>query len=97
MSFPCRAAAQGCVRSLRAVPAARACAPAPALWSARRHNTTDASPKIAAIVDQISQLTLLETADLVASLKVRPVRFPSCRRCPSAARRPPSYLNLPRP
>jgi large subunit ribosomal protein L7/L12 len=40
----------------------------------RRYNSTDAAsanPKIAAIVDQISQLTLLETADLVASLKVR--------------------------
>lgn len=30
-----------------------------------------ANPKIAGIVDQISQLTLLETADLVSSLKVR--------------------------
>jgi len=30
-----------------------------------------ADPKIAGIVDQISQLTLLETADLVASLKSR--------------------------
>lgn len=28
------------------------------------------NPKITGIVDQISQLTLLETADLVASLKV---------------------------
>ncbi|KAH7038087.1 ribosomal protein L7/L12, C-terminal/adaptor protein ClpS-like protein, partial [Microdochium trichocladiopsis] len=40
----------------------------------RRHNSTEAaatSPKIAGIVDQISQLTLLETADLVASLKSR--------------------------
>jgi large subunit ribosomal protein L7/L12 len=42
----------------------------------RRYNSTEASaaaanPKISAIVDQISQLTLLETADLVASLKVR--------------------------
>jgi large subunit ribosomal protein L7/L12 len=41
----------------------------------RRYNSTDAAaavnPKISAIVDQISQLTLLETADLVASLKVR--------------------------
>lgn len=42
----------------------------------RRWNSTDAqaaapaNPKIAQIVDQISQLTLLETADLVASLKV---------------------------
>lgn len=39
----------------------------------RRYNSTEAAanPKISAIVDQISQLTLLETADLVASLKVR--------------------------
>lgn len=42
----------------------------------RRWNSTDAqaaapaNPKITQIVDQISQLTLLETADLVASLKV---------------------------
>lgn len=42
----------------------------------RRWQTTDASaaatnPKISSIVDQISTLTLLETADLVQSLKVR--------------------------
>ncbi|KAL8998647.1 MAG: hypothetical protein Q9169_002307 [Polycauliona sp. 2 TL-2023] len=43
--------------------------------SQRRHESTSASttaptnPKIATIVDQISQLTLLETADLVSSLK----------------------------
>ncbi|KAK5052492.1 hypothetical protein LTR84_002356 [Exophiala bonariae] len=42
----------------------------------RRWQSTDASasptnPKITGIVDQISQLTLLETADLVASLKSR--------------------------
>ena len=42
----------------------------------RRWQSTDAAavastnPKIATIVDQISQLTLLETADLVSSLKV---------------------------
>jgi large subunit ribosomal protein L7/L12 len=39
----------------------------------RRYNSTEATPenpKIAGIVDQISQLTLLETADLVSSLKV---------------------------
>lgn len=42
----------------------------------RRWQSTDAeaaaptNPKIAAIVDQIGQLTLLETADLVSSLKV---------------------------
>jgi len=41
----------------------------------RRWASTEASaatnPKIATIVDQISQLTLLETADLVSTLKVR--------------------------
>ncbi|THW83867.1 ClpS-like protein [Aureobasidium pullulans] len=43
----------------------------------RRWQSTDAeaaaptNPKIAAIVDQIGQLTLLETADLVSSLKTR--------------------------
>jgi large subunit ribosomal protein L7/L12 len=44
----------------------------------RRWQSTDApsaaaslNPKISSIVDQISQLTLLETADLVQSLKVR--------------------------
>jgi large subunit ribosomal protein L7/L12 len=45
-----------------------------AITATRRYNSTDAaptSPKIEEIVNQISQLTLLETADLVASLKVR--------------------------
>src|SRR5271154_4385644 len=44
----------------------------------RRWQSTDAAatnPKISGIVDQISQLTLLETADLVASLKVRRQSF----------------------
>lgn len=41
--------------------------------AARRWQSTEApaNPKIAAIVDQISTLTLLETADLVSALKVR--------------------------
>lgn len=42
--------------------------------TSRRWASTDAAaatnPKIATIVDQISQLTLLETADLVSTLKV---------------------------
>ncbi|RYP45898.1 hypothetical protein DL768_007818 [Monosporascus sp. mg162] len=44
-----------------------------AISSQRRHNSTEApmNPKVAGIVDQISQLTLLETADLVSSLKSR--------------------------
>jgi hypothetical protein len=36
----------------------------------RRWASGNANPKIATIVDQISQLTLLETADLVSTLKV---------------------------
>lgn len=46
--------------------------PSRAAPGATRHNSTEASanPKISTIVDQISQLTLLETADLVSSLKV---------------------------
>jgi hypothetical protein len=39
--------------------------------TSRRWASTEATnPKIATIVDQISQLTLLETADLVSTLKV---------------------------
>jgi hypothetical protein len=48
----------------------------------RRYQSTDsgaANPKIATIVDQISTLTLLETADLVQSLKVCPSSTPSSR------------------
>jgi hypothetical protein len=43
------------------------------------------NPKISTIVDQISQLTLLETADLVSTLKVRTPRtwegWAAIRRC----------------
>jgi hypothetical protein len=46
----------------------------------RWQSTAAANPKIDGIVDQISQLTLLETADLVASLKVRPAASPAARR-----------------
>lgn len=38
------------------------------------------NPKISGIVDQISQLTLLETADLVSSLKVRSIALWDCLR-----------------
>jgi hypothetical protein len=44
---------------------------APSRLIPARWQSTAANPKIDGIVDQISQLTLLETADLVASLKVR--------------------------
>ncbi|KAI0166380.1 54S ribosomal protein L12 [Xylariaceae sp. FL1272] len=75
MSIPCRYAARSCARSLRSPSALRVATPfvQSAAPVQRRHASTDAdavaNPKIAAIVDQISQLTLLETADLVSSLK----------------------------
>lgn len=74
MSLSCRYAAQCCARQLRAAPIRASSSLLQHQRMTRRYNSTDAaaaSPKISAIVDQISQLTLLETADLVASLKVR--------------------------
>ncbi|KAI1304314.1 ribosomal protein L7/L12 C-terminal domain-containing protein [Xylaria venustula] len=76
MSAPCRYAARSCARSLRPSASFRAATPILQNTAAtsRRHNSTEAaptSPKITGIVDQISQLTLLETADLVSSLKSR--------------------------
>lgn len=78
MSLSCRYAAQCCARQLRSTPTLRISAGALAQQRiARRYQSTEAAaaaaptnPKIAGIVDQISQLTLLETADLVSSLKV---------------------------
>ncbi|KAF5026069.1 hypothetical protein F66182_1861 [Fusarium sp. NRRL 66182] len=74
MAMSCRFAAQSCARQLRSARSARA--PAQLLRitaTSTRWNSTEAAaasnPKIEAIVDQISQLTLLETADLVSSLK----------------------------
>ena len=40
-------------------------------WASSEATAAPTNPKIATIVDQISQLTLLETADLVSTLKVR--------------------------
>ncbi|KAH8704185.1 50S ribosomal protein L12 [Talaromyces proteolyticus] len=40
-------------------------------WESTEAAATPTNPKITQIVDQISQLTLLETADLVSSLKTR--------------------------
>ncbi|KAK3301991.1 ribosomal protein L7/L12 C-terminal domain-containing protein [Chaetomium strumarium] len=73
MSLSCRYAAQCCARQLRASSAVPIRASSSLLQRQRRYNSTEAAanPKISAIVDQISQLTLLETADLVASLKSR--------------------------
>ncbi|ERS96389.1 50S ribosomal protein l12 [Sporothrix schenckii 1099-18] len=78
MSMTCRYAAQRCAQQLRTASLVR---PSGAMASfgvaprriARRNNSTEAAvdPKIATIVDQISQLTLLETASLVSSLKTR--------------------------
>lgn len=74
MASPCRFAARSCARQLRSAAAPRS--PAQAFrvsCASRRYNSTEAeavNPKIADIVDQISKLTLLETADLVSSLKV---------------------------
>ncbi|KAK7422362.1 54S ribosomal protein L12, mitochondrial [Neonectria punicea] len=74
MAMSCRYAAQSCARQLRSASVAQA--PAQLLRvsaTSRRWNSTEVeapvSPKIQTIVDQISQLTLLETADLVSSLK----------------------------
>ncbi|KAH6661299.1 ribosomal protein L7/L12, C-terminal/adaptor protein ClpS-like protein [Truncatella angustata] len=71
MSSPCRIAARSCARSIRARSSFR---PSTSFIQ-RRCESTDAAvstnPKIAGIVDQISQLTLLETADLVTTLKKR--------------------------
>ncbi|KAI0127535.1 ribosomal protein L7/L12 C-terminal domain-containing protein [Xylariales sp. AK1849] len=70
MSSPCRIAARSCARSLRSRSSWRPSA----TFVQRRCESTEAistSPKISGIVDQISQLTLLETADLVTSLKQR--------------------------
>ncbi|KAE9567405.1 54S ribosomal protein L12 [Colletotrichum fructicola] len=78
MALSCRYAAQSCARQLRSSSSLRASTTlfqtrTPA--TARRHNSTEAAAptnlKIAAIVDQISTLTLLETADLVSSLKTK--------------------------
>lgn len=87
MSLPIHAAARCCrhlsgaVRpsSLRIATSAYTARSTP---SSRRWESTDAaaaaptSPKITQIVDQISQLTLLETADLVSTLKVGAI-FPN--------------------
>lgn len=70
MSSPCRIAARSCTRSIRAQSSFR---PSTSFIQRRCESTGAAvstNPKIAGIVDQISQLTLLETADLVTTLKV---------------------------
>lgn len=74
MSLSCRYAASCCARQIRTTSSLRSSTGALAQPRiARRYQSTEAAatnPKISGIVDQISQLTLLETADLVTSLKV---------------------------
>ncbi|KAK2592481.1 54S ribosomal protein L12, mitochondrial [Conoideocrella luteorostrata] len=73
MAMSCRYAAQSCARQLRSFRSTKASAQMLRVtFTARRSNSTETAavnPKIAEIVDQISQLTLLETADLVSSLR----------------------------
>lgn len=79
MSLTCQYAARHCARAIRSsqphalrVPINAAASRRP--QESRRWQSTEAAaaanPKISGIVDQISQLTLLETADLVSTLKV---------------------------
>ncbi|POS81427.1 hypothetical protein DHEL01_v200159 [Diaporthe helianthi] len=76
MSLSCRYAAQCCARQIRSTSTIRSTGALAQQRISRRYQSTEAAAaptnaKIAGIVDQISQLTLLETADLVSSLKSR--------------------------
>ena len=86
MSVPIHAAVRSCRHisgtfRLSSVRIASTYLPSARTPSSRRWESTEAAsaaptnPKIAQIVDQISQLTLLETADLVSSLKVRAIKY----------------------
>ncbi|KAK9317512.1 ribosomal protein L7/L12 C-terminal domain-containing protein [Lipomyces starkeyi] len=81
-----RAAASRVVASRQVVKAT-----VPCICQAIRHNSTsaEANPKISSIVDQISGLTLLETADLVALLKsrlnIQDIAIPTAAAAPAAA------------
>ncbi|PYH40746.1 mitochondrial 54S ribosomal protein bL12m [Aspergillus saccharolyticus JOP 1030-1] len=74
MSMSTQVAARCCRQIVRPTTSLRLSS-ASYLSSSRRWQSTEsaapANPKITQIVDQISQLNLLETADLVASLKSR--------------------------
>ncbi|EEP78421.1 hypothetical protein UREG_03267 [Uncinocarpus reesii 1704] len=76
MSFPLQISARCCRNALRQAPVVTRAAPTyisryGRRWESTEAAATPANPKITQIVDQISQLTLLETADLVSSLKSR--------------------------
>ncbi|PUU75265.1 ribosomal protein L7/L12, C-terminal/adaptor protein ClpS-like protein [Tuber borchii] len=66
-------ASRCCARIARSSSSSLRFSPPVAYALARRWNTTTATtdPKISGIVDQISSLTLMETADLVSLLKTR--------------------------
>ena len=82
MSLSSAYAAQSCARIIRASSRTNATAPlvitqrqrnrrTPARrWESTASAPSSTNPKISTIVEQISQLTLLETADLVSNLKV---------------------------
>ena len=82
MSLPSAYAAQCCARTIRASSRTNVTAPLAITqrhrnrrtpsrrWESTASAVSATNPKIATIVDQISQLTLLETADLVYNLKV---------------------------
>ena len=75
MSMTSQAAARCCRQLVRPSTSLRLSAPYQQTIGRRWQSAeaaAPANPKITQIVDQISQLNLLETADLVASLKVRP-------------------------
>ncbi|EON64375.1 hypothetical protein W97_03606 [Coniosporium apollinis CBS 100218] len=72
MSLSYQSAIRCCARVAKSssTPTLRASA-TPLSRQRRWQSTAPSNPKIATIVDQISQLTLLETADLVSTLKSR--------------------------
>ncbi|KAL6704851.1 54S ribosomal protein L12, mitochondrial [Coniothyrium glycines] len=75
MSVPAIRALRRCICTTRSISSIRPCIGGAQQRIQRRWASGEAAaptnPKIATIVDQISQLTLLETADLVSSLKTR--------------------------
>ncbi|OAK97077.1 ClpS-like protein [Phaeosphaeriaceae sp. SRC1lsM3a] len=71
MAAPASRALRRCICTARPITLARPTMGAAQQRIQRRWASGDANPKIATIVDQISQLTLLETADLVSTLKER--------------------------
>ncbi|KAJ4319169.1 54S ribosomal protein L12, mitochondrial [Neodidymelliopsis sp. IMI 364377] len=75
MSAPASRALRRCVCNAQSASYARPAVGGAQLRIQRRWQSdaaaAPANPKIATIVDQISQLTLLETADLVSTLKTR--------------------------